>query len=56
MTKSKLEEHYESALDHIVAVLGPGAGDCSANKCDGCRYEMREALEVAREALKDGES
>ena len=41
---------YEKALINIAAVLGPNPG-CSVNGCEGCKYEMQEALSSVEEAL-----
>lgn len=47
MAQSK---RYGDALQQIVAVLGPEAG-CGDTKCDGCEWEMGEALRLAKEAF-----
>lgn len=39
-----------AALVGIDNVLG-AAGACTANTCEGCRYEMVEASSIARQAL-----
>jgi hypothetical protein len=45
-------ERYRRALLNIYEMLGPDAGNCRTNKCDGCKHEMGEAAEVARRALQ----
>lgn len=52
MTKPKKqskEKRYYEALVSIAQTLGTGA--CSANKCQGCDWEMRDAARTAREAI-----
>ena len=48
MTKTKEQKYYE-ALVSIAQVLGTGR--CRANKCDGCRFDVREAAVTARRAI-----
>lgn len=45
---TKREQKYLRALVHVAQVLGYGS--CTANKCEGCQYEMQEAAIVARRA------
>lgn len=44
-------QHYRQALEEIVNLLGPDTAGCDENECEGCRYEMAEALETALVAL-----
>lgn len=47
------EERMNHALRQIVAVLGPNTAGCSENTCQGCRFEMQEALRIAKEAIDE---
>lgn len=40
---------YGNALTQIAAVLGTGA--CSENTCEGCKWEVGEAIRIIREAV-----
>ena len=42
---------YKQALEEIVNLLGPDRASCDENECEGCRYEMSEALLTALVAL-----
>lgn len=42
-------EKHKAALEQIHRILGR---PCPSNKCEGCRYEMEQALEIARRALQ----
>lgn len=46
------EDRMRKALRHVVDVLGPNVPACC---CDGCNYEMGEALKTAKEALGDSD-
>ena len=48
----KKTEQYRRALLEVYQTLGPAAGSCKANKCEGCQVEMDEAAEVAWRALQ----
>jgi len=41
----------KSALGEIANVLG--TGDCTIDKCEGCKYEREEARMIARETVGD---
>lgn len=45
-----MSDRYGKALQQIIAVLGPEAG-CGEKNCDGCEWEMGEALRLAKEAF-----
>jgi len=54
MTTELLREKaaLKKALENIVNALGPAlTGGCKENKCEGCKYEMDEALRIAKDAL-----
>lgn len=40
----------KSALEDICDLLGPEI-NCEANECEGCQYELTEALDIALVAL-----
>ena len=48
----KNEERFRKALREIYQILGPHPVSCSQIACEGCVYEMRSALRVARVALR----
>ena len=61
-SRSPVEDHFAKmdrndkavlaqALREIKRVLGPKAGQCSENGCEGCRAEIFEAYRLADEAL-----
>jgi hypothetical protein len=39
----------DDALTEVLAVLG--TGECRQNKCDGCSWEMQEAVHIVKRAL-----
>ncbi len=43
----------DNALTEILAVLG--TGKCRQNKCEGCSWEMQEAVRITAEALGLGQ-
>lgn len=43
---------YENTLRHILSVLGPTPG-CGAMRCEGCKDEIQEALDLIKRALGD---
>lgn len=44
-------DKYHRALVEIVNILGPNTPHCSANVCEGCQFEMANALKAAKTAL-----
>jgi len=40
---------YGDALTEIAAVLG--SGKCEENTCEGCKWEVGEAIRIIREAV-----
>lgn len=42
-------EKYRDALQHIMQVLGPSVPETCENACEGCHYEISEALRTLRE-------
>lgn len=38
----------QEALEKVYGALGPNAGSCPTNECDGCRAEMEIALEAVK--------
>jgi hypothetical protein len=47
------EARLREALQHVLDVLGPNGGTCRENVCEGCKYEMTEAVDTARAALQE---
>lgn len=40
-----------AALEHIITVIGPNPTRCCTHKCEGCRYEIADAIQAAKCAL-----
>lgn len=47
-----LQEQVIALTNAIRAALEPlGTGDCAVNQCEGCKFEIKEAIAILNNAL-----
>lgn len=46
------ENRLKAHLISVVKTLGPRPIDCRTNTCDGCKFEISDALKTALYALR----